>query len=195
MPKGRPRAPRLPRLTDDQLTARQRQVREAILSGPRGKVTLDGPFAAFIHAPDYGDLAQQLGAFCRYRTALAPRLSELAILTTAHLWKAQYEWYAHAAIAARAGVKPQTIKDIQAGRRPKQAPKDELAIYDFIRELYRTRRVGDATYKRVHAMLGDAGMVEFVGILGYYALVAMTLDVFRLDVPAGEKPPFREPTT
>lgn len=192
MSKGRP-APRLPQLADDQLTARQREVRDAILSGPRGKLTLDGPFAAFIHAPEYGDLAQQLGAHCRFRTVLPARLSELAILTTARQWRAQYEWYAHAKLAARAGVKPQTIEDIRAGRRPERAPNDERAVYDFVTELYRSKRVGNATYKRMHALLGDAGMVEFAGILGYYALISMTLNVFRLDVPAGEKLPFREP--
>jgi 4-carboxymuconolactone decarboxylase len=189
MARRRP-TPRLPKIPDDALTTRQRELRDAILSGPRGKLTLDGPFAAFLHAPDYGDLAQRLGAHCRFHTTIPPRLSEFAILVTARHWRAQYEWFAHSKIAARVGVAPQTISDLRAGRRPRQAPPDELAIYDFVRELYRTRRVSDPVYRRVHKLLGDNGMVEFVGILGYYVLISMTLNVFRADIPAGEDLPF-----
>lgn len=185
-------APRLPALPDAILSERQQELRNAILSGPRGKLTLDGPFAAFLHAPDFGDLAQKLGAHCRYHTAVPPRLSEFAILVTASHWRSQYEWFAHAKIAERVGVAPQTIDDIRAGRRPQGAPADELAIYDFVRELYRTRRVSDATYRRAHKLFGDAGMVEFIGILGYYALISMTLNVFRMDIPADEELPFPE---
>jgi 4-carboxymuconolactone decarboxylase len=162
-------------------------------SGPRGKsVTIRGPFAAFIHAPAFGDLAQQLGGHVRYKTSLPPRLSEFAILVTAKLWKAQYEWYAHAPIAAKAGLPAKTIADLRAGRTPKSAQKDERAIYDFIKELYKTKRVSDRTYARCHSFLKDAGMVEFVGILGYYVLVAMTLNVFRMLPPQDAELAFPE---
>jgi 4-carboxymuconolactone decarboxylase len=191
MTGSRPAA-RLPAIADDVLSSRQRELRQAIMSGPRGKLTLDGPFAAFLHAPEYGDLAQKLGAHCRFHTAVPPRLSEFAILVTARHWRAQYEWFAHAKIAARSGVAPQTIADLQAGRRPEQAPADELAVYDFVTELYRTRRVSEATYARVHQLFGDAGMVEFVGILGYYVLISMTLNVFQMPIPEAEELPFAE---
>jgi len=138
-------------------------------------------------------MAQQLGAHVRYHTSLPPRLSEFAILTTARLWKAQYEWFAHAPIAERAGVSQQTIRDLRAGRRPARAPADERALYDFIKELYRTRRVADPTYRKVHKLLGDAGMVELVGILGYYSLISMTLNVFRAKIPDDQPLPFAEP--
>lgn len=186
--------PRLPALADNQLTERQRELRQAIMTGPRKKSSIDGPFAAFLHAPDYGDLAQQLGAFCRYGTSLPPRLSEFTILTTARFWRAQYEWYAHAPIAARAGVTASTISALRSGRRPTRAPADERAIYDFIQQLYRTRRVSDAVYRRAQKLLGDAGMVELTGILGYYALISMTLNVFRMNIPADQALPFREPS-
>ena len=124
---------------------------------------------------------------------MPPRLSEFAILCTARLWRAQYEWYAHAPMAANAGVKPKTIADLQAGREPKSAPKDERAIYAFVQELYKTRRVSDRTYKRVQTFLGDAATVELVGILGYYVLISMTLNVFRMLPPADEKLAFAEP--
>jgi 4-carboxymuconolactone decarboxylase len=182
---------RLKPLTEADMTARQREIAADMLR-TRGKGAIGGPFGVFLRAPDYGDLAQKLGAHCRYRTAVPPRLSEFAILVLARLWRAQYEWYAHAPIAAKAGVSEKTIKDLQAGRAPASAPKDERALYDFISELHKTRRVSDKTYGRVHALLGDAGMVELTGILGYYTLIAMTLDVFRVPLPEGEVLPFKE---
>jgi 4-carboxymuconolactone decarboxylase len=146
----------------------------------------------FLHAPAFGELAQRLGGHCRFKTAVPPRLSEFAILVTAKLWRAQYEWFAHVPQAERAGVKSETIRDLHKGRLPKAAPKDERAIYDFIQELYKTRRVGDKTFARVRDVLGEAAMVEFVGILGYYVLISMILNVFRMSPPEGEALPFAE---
>ena len=185
-------APRLPALDMASLTGEQQALVDAISSGPRGRFSNSGPFAVYLHAPGFGHLAQQLGGYVRLGTSVPPRLSELAILCTARFWQAQYEWVAHAAIAAKQGVKPATIRDLQAGRTPTSAPRDEMAIYAFVRELYATRRVSDATYKRVHKLLGDAGMVELVGILGYYAMVSMILNVFRMPLPEGTPAPFRE---
>jgi 4-carboxymuconolactone decarboxylase len=187
------RPARLKDLSEDQMTTRQREIAADMLRS-RGKTAIGGPFGVFLHAPDYGDLAQKLGAYCRYRSAVPPRLSEFAILVIARLWRAQYEWYVHAPIAEKAGVKPATIKDLQAGRAPKSAPKDERALYDFVSELHKTKRVSDKTYGRLHALLGDAGMVEFTGILGYYTLIAMTLNVFRVPLPDGQSLPFIEPS-
>jgi len=185
-------SPRLPVLDMASLTGEQQALVDAISSGPRGRFSNSGPFAVYLHAPGFGHLAQQLGGYVRLGTSMPPRLSELAILCTARFWQAQYEWVAHAAIAAKQGVKPATIRDLQAGRTPTSAPRDEMAIYAFVRELYATRRVSDATYKRVHKLLGDAGMVELAGILGYYAMVSMILNVFRMPVPEGTPAPFRE---
>ena len=124
----------------------QRALLEAIRSGPRGKsITPRGPFAVWLHAPEFGHLAQALGGHCRYKTALPPRLSEFAILCTARLWRAQYEWFAHAPMAEKAGVKPKTIADLRAGREPKSAPKDERAIYAFIQ-----RALQDQPRERAH---------------------------------------------
>ncbi len=184
--------PRLPAVPDDKLTDRQKELMEAIRSGPRGRVSQSGPFGVYLHAPDFGDLTQRLGAHCRYKTGVPPRLSEFAILCTARQWRAQYEWNAHAAIAEKAGVAPETIRDLKAGRAPKKAAKDERAIYDLIQELYKTNRVAERTYKRVHAFLGDSATVELVGILGYYAMVAMMLDVFNVALPEGATPAFPE---
>ena len=193
MPAKRP-APRLPILDEAHMNDSQRALLEAIRSGPRGKsITPRGPFAVWLHAPEFGHLAQALGGHCRYNTALPPRLSEFAILCTARLWRAQYEWFAHAPMAEKAGVKPKTISDLRAGREPKSAPKDERAIFAFVRELYKTNRVSDHAYKRVHGLLGDTGMVELVGILGYYVMISMTLNVFRMMPPADAALAFAEP--
>jgi 4-carboxymuconolactone decarboxylase len=146
-----------------------------------------------MHAPAFGLAAQSLGAHARYKTALPPRLSEFAILCTARLWRAQYEWYAHAPVAAEAGVAPQTIRALQAGRRPRSAPTDERAIYDFIKELYKKKRVSDKNYRRVQRLLGDGATVELTGILGYYALISMTLNVFQMLPPESAALAFGEP--
>lgn len=185
---------RLKEISDEQMDALQRSLRDAIYSGPRGiRKKLTGPFQIWLNAPELGLLAQAVGAHVRYKTSLSPRQSETAILATAHLWKAHYEWVAHAPQAEKAGVKPETIKAIQAGREPKSAQKDELAILDFVKELYKTRRVSDKTYKRLHGLFGDAGMVELVGICGYYAMISMTLNVFRAQIPEDAALPFAEP--
>jgi 4-carboxymuconolactone decarboxylase len=185
--------PRLPVLSEQALTPDQRALLDSIRSGPRGGGTsIRGPFAMFLHAPAFGELAQRLGGHCRFNTSVPPRLCEFAILVTAKLWRAQYEWFAHVPLAERAGVAKETIRNLHRGRVPKSAPKDERAIYDFIQDLYKTRRVSDKNFKRVHSLLGDAATVEFVGILGYYVLISMILNVFRMSPPASEPLPFAE---
>jgi 4-carboxymuconolactone decarboxylase len=186
-------SPRLPTLAVETFTPEQSALTDSIKSGPRGQFKMSGPFAVYLHSPSYGELAQKLGGHLRFQTSVPPRLSEFAILLTAHHWKAQYEWVAHAVIAEKQGVKPQTIRDIQSGRAPKSAPKDEMAIYAFVKELYAKRRVGTVNYNRVRKLLGDAGTVELVGILGYYAMVSMTLNVFQMPIPEDTKAPFAEP--
>jgi 4-carboxymuconolactone decarboxylase len=185
-------SPRLPKLAEDTLTPDQRALAESIKAGPRGQFRMSGPFAIYLHSPAFGELAQKLGGHLRFKTSVPPRLSEFAILCTAAHWKAQYEWFMHGPMAEKQGVKPQTIREIQAGRAPKSAPKDEMAIYAFVKELYSARRVSTPTYNRVKKVLGDAGTVELVGILGYYAMVSMTLNTFKAPLPKGEKAPFKE---
>ena len=193
-PRAKKLTPRLATIPEAQLNATQRALVAALRAGPRGpNVTLDGPFGCYLHAPEAGNVIQHFAAFFRFNTRLPKRLSEFAILTIGRLWKAQYEFYVHAKEAERVGVKPETIRDLKAGRAPKKAPKDERAIYDFVHELHRKRRVSDRNYARVHAFMDDAAMVEFIGILGCYTLVSMVLNTFRVPVPAGSVAPFTEP--
>lgn len=193
MPAKRP-APRLAVIDEPHMNEAQRALMDAIRSGPRGaSITPRGPFAVWLHAPEFGQVVQPVGGFCRYNTALPPRLSEFAILCTARLWKAQYEWFAHAPLAEKGGVKPKTIADVRAGRAPKSAAKDERAIYDFVQELYKKKRVSDRTYKRLNSLIGDKATVELVGLLGYYVLISFTLNVFQMMPPADAALAFTEP--
>src|SRR5215831_11933509 len=198
MPAKRPKRldkrpkPRLAMPAEDAFTPAQRALRDAIASGPRGGFRFSGPFAIWLHAPELGQLAQALGAHCSYQTSLPPRLCEFAILVTARTWRAQYEWQAHAPMAEKAGVSAKTIRQVRAGRAPSGAPADERAIYDFVTELYRKRRVGDRVYQRVLKLLGTTGTIELVGILGYYALISMTLNVFRAATDPDKPLPFAE---
>ena len=192
MPQKRP-APRLALLDEAHMNDAQRALLASLRAGPRGKsITPRGPFAAWMHAPDLGQLAQALGAHCRYNKAVPPRLSEFAILCTARLWRAQYEWFAHAPIAEKAGVKPKTIADMRAGREPNRRPRTSERSMPSSRSC--TRRAASATAPiSACTLLGDSATVELVGILGYYTLIAMTLNVFRMMPPADVKLGFAEP--
>jgi 4-carboxymuconolactone decarboxylase len=180
--------PRLPDLVFEELSPEQRQVYEAIRSGPRGVV--QGPLRVWINSPVLADRAQSLGAFCRYGTTLPPRLSELAIITTGAYWKAGFEWAVHAPIALKAGLDPQAVEAIRSGQRPRFERADEAAVHAFAHELLHDRKVSDETYRRAEAELGPRGVVDLVGILGYYALISMTIVAFEVPLPEGAPEPF-----
>ena len=169
------------------LTERQQEVLDAIAAGPRGGAR--GPFAALLRSPELCERAQLLGAFCRFGTSLGPRLSEIAILVTAREWTAQYEWYAHARLAREAGVGEEVIGAIRARRRPEGMAADEAAVHDLATELYATKRVSDATYERAVSALGEKGVVETIGVMGYYCLVSIALNVSGVELPEGEPEP------
>lgn len=179
---------RLPELSDAGMTDEQRRVAEAIKSGPRGK--LAGPLLAWMQSVNLADRAQALGAFCRYGTSLPPHLSELAIITTGAFWKAGYEWYAHAPIALAAGVDPAAVEAIKTGQTPTTLKPDEHAVWNFTHHLLTTHVVPDDVYKTAADLLGPVATVELVGILGYYALISMTIKAFQVPVPEGEVEPF-----
>ncbi len=179
--------PRIAPLAPADMNAEQRQFYDNIVSGPRGG--MGGPFQAWIHSPNFADRAQRLGEYCRFNSALETRLSELAILITARRWTAQFEWFAHAPMALKGGLSAEVIDDLQHRREPKFSNADEAAVYNFCTELYRDSRVSDATYAEAKTQLGEQGVVDLVGILGYYALVSMTLNVFDMPLPDGVAPP------
>lgn len=182
--------PRPVPLEVETLTPRQREVYDAIASGPRGVV--QGPLRVWLQNPELAQHAQSLGAFCRYGTSLPPRLSELAILVTGSVWQAGFEWHVHAPIGLAAGLSPATVEAIRRGEQPDALPEDEAAVYAFSRALIVERRVGDDDYARAEAVLGQSGVVELVGILGYYGLISMTIVAFHVPVPDGEPEPFAD---
>ena len=165
----------------------QRRLYDNIISGPRGG--MGGPFQAWMRSPIFGDRAQAVGEYCRFNSVLEPRLSELSILITARHWTSQFEWYAHAPIAERGGLSHKIIAAIQHQEIPQFTKADEAAVYHFCTELYLNSAVSDATYEEAKQYLGEQGLVDLVGILGYYALVSITLNVFQIPLPDGVRPP------
>ena len=173
-------------LTPEQMTPAQRRVAEAAAAGKRGSVP--APLRAWLHSPEMGDRAQRLGEFLRYDTSLGPALSELAILVTARFWTAQYEWHVHKREALKAGIDPAVINAIAARRAPALADPRAQAVHDYATALHERHEVPDAIHAAALAALGETGVVELVGLLGYYTLVSMTLNAFRIGLPEGEQP-------
>lgn len=178
---------RLSKLDLDNLSPEQKRVADEIRSGPRGG--MGGPFNAWLRAPGLADHAQKLGAYCRFGTSLPADIAEMAILLTGKHWKAQYEFWAHARLARKAGLDDAIIEAIRTGAPPPLKREIERVVHGFVTEYLKTHRVSDATYAAALAMLGEHGVVDLVGIVGYYGLVSMTLNVFEVGLPAGEKEP------
>jgi 4-carboxymuconolactone decarboxylase len=175
---------RLPDLTPEQMTPDQRRVAEKAVAGKRGR--LPAPLRAWLHSPEFGDRAQSLGEFLRYDTTLGPALTELAILVTARFWTSQYEWYAHKKLALQAGVSPALCDAIARRERPSFPDAKAELVYDYAMAMHTDRTVTQAMHDRAVAALGEAGVVELVGLLGYYTLVSMTLNGFGIGLPPGE---------
>ena len=174
---------RFPILKAEEMTAAQRAGAEAIASGPRGG--LRGPFNAWLRSPEFADRAQRVGEYIRFRSSLDKRLNEFAILITARWGTAKFEWSAPYRLALDAGLKPEIAADLAEGRRPVGMADDEAAVYDFCTELRRERRVSDATFAAAKALFGEQGVVDLIGVSGYYDLVAMTLNVAQVPAPPG----------
>jgi 4-carboxymuconolactone decarboxylase len=180
--------PRIPLFSPENMTPEQKRVYEAIVSGPRGK--LQGPLRAALHRPELADKWQQFGEMLRYRTSLAPRLSELAILVTARHCNCDVEWHIHEQMARQAGLAGAIIEDVRAGKRPASADDEALVIYDYAEELNRLKTAGEETYRRALKLCGVVGMVELTALIGYYTMVAMTLNAHGIPLPEGAQPPF-----
>ncbi len=177
---------RLPPLPPEQWTAEQRAVAEEIIRGPRG--ALLAPFVPLLRSPELLQHAHRMGEYLRYRNSLGLRLSELAILITARHWSQQVEWAIHAPIAAREGVADATIRDIGDGRRPAHMAADEEAVYDFCTELQHDRGVSDRGWHAVVERFGERGVVDLVGIAGYYSFLSMVMNAARTPVPESTAP-------
>lgn len=173
---------RLPPIPAQQLTAAQRESIEAFKAA-RG-VDVSGPFHPLLRSPELMTRTRAMGDYLRYKSALPPRLSEFVILMTAREWTQQYEWNAHYPIAIKAGLAPEVANAIAEGRRPSRMSDEESILYDFCQELHHTKAVSDATYARALKAFGEQGVMDTVGITGYYSLLGMVLNTAR--TPAGD---------
>jgi 4-carboxymuconolactone decarboxylase len=175
---------RIKDISVEEMSDAQRRVADEASSGKRGRIP--GPLRVWLHSPELGARAQRLGEFVRYDTILGPRLSELAILVTARFWTSHYEWFAHKREALKAGLDPAIIEAIATRKAPVFDDAKSQAVYDCAVALHETHVVPDGIYATATRALGDQGVVELVGLLGYYTLVAMTLNAFEFDLPDGE---------
>ncbi|WP_373989034.1 carboxymuconolactone decarboxylase family protein [Duganella sp. BuS-21] len=173
------------------MSAAQQVAAQAVIDGPRG--ALYGPFVPLIRSPELMAAAQRMGEYLRYRSAIGTRLTELAILVTARHWSQQVEWAIHAPIAREYGVAEAVIAAIAAGERP-AAPwaallPDEALVYEFCVQLQRQQRVDDATYAAALAAFGEHGVVDLMGINGYYTFLAMVMNAAQTAAPDSPAPP------
>lgn len=182
--------PRIPLVTEANMTAEQRRVYDAMRSGPRRSPPV-GPLAVAMHRPELAEKWSDLGLVLRFNSSFEPRLREFVILLTGRFWDCQFEWFSHEAEARKAGLSDASIETLRAGGSRFAAP-DEQAIHDYARELLRDHAVSDATYQRIHQAHGTAGIVELTALIGYYAMVALTLNAHDIGVPDGATPPLPE---
>ena len=178
---------RLPLPPDEELTAEQRVAVAEISAGPRGGVI--GPFAPLLRSPKLMTRLQKVGEHLRFSSPLDRRLFEMTILFVSRWWDQDFEWSYHHPLALEAGLDPGVADAIGEGRRPEGMDPAAAAVWDLLDELHRTTQVGDATYARALAELGDAGVVELVGTAGYYTTLAMVMNVARTPVPGGSTLP------
>jgi 4-carboxymuconolactone decarboxylase len=181
---------RLPPIPLEQLSAAQHVAAQAIIDGPRG--ALYGPFVPLIRSPELMSAAQSVGEYLRYRSAIGTRLSELAILVTARQWNQQVEWAIHAPIAQQHDISADIINAISLHQRPKGMSDDEALVHDFCIELHQQKQVSDRTYSAALKRFREHGVVDLIGINGYYTFLAMVMNAAQTAVPVSPAQPLPE---
>jgi 4-carboxymuconolactone decarboxylase len=164
----------------------QQLIADAIANGPRGEVR--GPLAIWLHRPGLAGTAQALGEYCRYGTSLGPRLSELAILVTGRVFGSEYEWFAHKTHALNAGLSAAAIEAIRLNRTPDFETEEEQIVHDVARAVHLNRRLDDGLYAHAMQVLGRDRLVDLIGLLGYYTLISLTINVFGVTPPDSAAP-------
>jgi 4-carboxymuconolactone decarboxylase len=173
-------------LTFDKMTPAQKTMTTNLLTGERRG--MGGPFNVLLRSPEMGDAAQKLGAQVRFHSSLSPKLNEMAIIITARHWTAQYEWTAHKRAALQAGLSPAIVDAIANRKRPASMEPDEEIVYNFGTELLETKHVSDPVFNAAVKRFGEKGVVDLVGVMGYYQLVSMVLNVDRYPLGPGVQP-------
>ncbi len=182
-------APRFKPLPETEMSEAQQLAARELARGPRGKLNPHGPNALLLRSPDLMSRTQKVGEYLRYSSALPARLNEFAILITARRWNAQVEWIEHHPLALKAGLAPAVAADLALGRRPAAMRDDEAIVYQFLTELHETTAVGDAAFKAMVAAFGERGVIDLIGVTGYYSMLAMVLNVAQQPLPGGVAPP------
>ena len=172
--------------TPETMNAEQLRVYQDIIQGPRARLV--GPLRAALHNPELADRWQKMGALLRFGTSISPRASELAILVAARRWNSQLEWHIHAAAAQDAGLPQAVIDALLVAAPPRFDDIRDGAVYEYARQLLQRGVVGEAAYQEVLAMFGEAGTVELTAIIGYYSMVAMTLNAHHIPLPDIDTP-------
>ena len=180
---------RMPAIPADKLTDAQKKAIEEFKAARSADVS--GPFVPLLRSPEVLSRARALSDYLRFRSVLPPRLSEFVILMTARQWTQNYEWNAHEPLARKGGLSADIIKAIAEGRRPAQMAEDEEILYTFCDELAKNHGVSDATYARAVGKFGEQGVIDTIGIAGYYTMIAMVLNTARTPLPGGAKPALR----
>lgn len=172
--------------TPETMNAEQLRVYQDIIQGPRARLV--GPLRAALHNPELADRWQKMGALLRFGTSISPRASELAILVAARRWNSQLEWHIHAAAAQDAGLPQAIIDALLVAAPPRFDDVKDGAVYEYARQLLQRGVVNEAAYQEVLAMFGEAGTVELTAIIGYYSMVAMTLNAHHIPLPDVDTP-------
>ena len=180
---------RMPPIAADKLTDAQRKAAEAFAEG-RG-YAVRGPFVPLVRSPEVMLRAKAMGDYLRFKSTLGPRLNEMVILITAREWTQQYEWNAHRPEAMKAGLRAEIADAIADGRRPSGMAEDEEVAYDMATEILRLKRVSDATYGRAVAKFGEQGVIDLLGVIGYYNFLAIVMNATRTAMPANVAEPLR----
>ena len=178
---------RLPPIPASKWTPDQRRLAQPIIDGPRG--ALISPFVPLLRSPELMDHAQRMGEYLRYRSSIGLRLSELAICITARQWSQQVEWAIHAPIAEREGIAPEALADIAQGRQPSALKADEAVLHAFCTELHHNHGVSDATWQAATALWGEQGVIDLIGVNGYYTFLSMVMNSARTTVPPSTAQP------
>jgi 4-carboxymuconolactone decarboxylase len=181
--------PRFPQLTMDQLSDAQKPLGEQIMKV--SSVGLGGPYNPMIRSPVLGQRLYDLFYYLRWQTSVPTKLNEFAILVIGRQWRSQVEWFAHAPLAAKAGLSADIIAELKAGKRPSNMAEDEAVVYDFVTELTTTQKVSDETYARAKKAFNDQQIVDLTAVAGNYVMVAMLLAMAEETVPPGKEEPFK----
>jgi 4-carboxymuconolactone decarboxylase len=177
---------RMPPIPADKLTEAQKKAIEEFKAAR--SVDISGPFVPLLRSPEVMTRARAMGDYLRFRSSLPPRLSEFVILLTARRWTQQYEWNAHAPLAVKGGLKAEIVKAVAEGRKPEGLAEDEEIVYALFDEIQKNHSVSDATYARALGKIGEQGIIDVMGITGYYSLLAMVMNTARTPLPDGAKP-------